>query len=122
MAAGPAFQAVSTTGARPTRGSHQARWPAYHSTVARMPASVFRETVHAHPDVCDQLLALLAGQIRMLANRVNEFTTLDALSEISAMRTLHRVGTKIMMTVAVCASVFLLTAGDRLNRVASACT
>jgi CRP/FNR family transcriptional regulator, cyclic AMP receptor protein len=33
-------------------------------TVARMRASVFRAAVHAHPDVCDQLLALLAGQIR----------------------------------------------------------
>ena len=46
------------------------------ATVARMPAAVFRAAVHAHPDVCDQLLALLAGQVRMLANRVNEFTTL----------------------------------------------
>jgi CRP-like cAMP-binding protein len=53
-------------------------------TVARMPASVFRTTVHSHPDVCDQLLALLAGQIRMLANRVNEFTTLDARHRIYA--------------------------------------
>jgi CRP/FNR family transcriptional regulator, cyclic AMP receptor protein len=49
-----------------------------------MPASVFRAAVHAHPDVCDQLLALLAGQIRMLANRVNEFTTLDARYRIYA--------------------------------------
>jgi CRP-like cAMP-binding protein len=47
------------------------------ATVARMPASVFRATVHAYPDVCDQLLALMADQIRTLANRVNEFTTLD---------------------------------------------
>src|SRR5262249_38961422 len=44
----------------------------------------FRETVHAHPDVCNQLLALLAGQIRILANRVNEFTTLDARHRIYA--------------------------------------
>jgi CRP/FNR family transcriptional regulator, cyclic AMP receptor protein len=51
---------------------------------ARMPASIFRETVHAHPDVCDQLLALLAGQVRILANRVNEFTTLDARHRIYA--------------------------------------
>lgn len=51
---------------------------------ARMPASVFRETIHAHPDVCDQLLALLADQIRILANRVNEFTTLDAKHRIYA--------------------------------------
>src|SRR5262245_57498488 len=30
-------------------------------TVARMPSSVFRTAVHSYPDVCDQLLALLAG-------------------------------------------------------------
>ena len=53
-------------------------------TVARMPASVFRAAVHRHPDVCDQLLALLAAQIRTLANRVNEFTTLDARHRIYA--------------------------------------
>lgn len=43
-----------------------------------------------------------------------EFTTLDALSEVETLRHLHLLGTKIMMTVAVCASVFLMTAGDRL--------
>jgi CRP/FNR family transcriptional regulator, cyclic AMP receptor protein len=53
-------------------------------TVARMSAAVFRKTVHAHADICDQLLALLAGQIRILANRVNEFTTLDARHRIYA--------------------------------------
>jgi CRP-like cAMP-binding protein len=53
-------------------------------TVARMPSSVFRTAVHSHPDVCNQLLALLASQIRMLANRVNEFTTLDARHRIYA--------------------------------------
>jgi CRP-like cAMP-binding protein len=53
-------------------------------TIARMPASVFRSAVHCHPDVCDQLLALLAGQIRILANRVNEFTTLDVRYRIYA--------------------------------------
>jgi CRP-like cAMP-binding protein len=53
-------------------------------TIARMPASVFRAAVHAHADVCDQLLALLAGQIRMLANRVNEFSTLDVRYRIHA--------------------------------------
>jgi CRP-like cAMP-binding protein len=40
--------------------------------------------VHEHPDVCDQLLALLARQVRVLANRVNEFTTLDARHRIYA--------------------------------------
>jgi len=53
-------------------------------TVARMPSSVFRTAVHSYPDVCVQLLALLASQIRMLANRVNEFTTLDARHRIYA--------------------------------------
>ncbi len=53
-------------------------------TIARMPAAVFRTAVHAHADVCDQLLALLAGQIRMLANRVNEFSTLDVRYRIYA--------------------------------------
>jgi CRP-like cAMP-binding protein len=53
-------------------------------TVARMPATIFRSVTHSHPDVCDQLLSLLASQIRMLANRVNEFTTLDARHRIYA--------------------------------------
>jgi CRP/FNR family transcriptional regulator, cyclic AMP receptor protein len=55
-----------------------------NSTIAKMPASVFRDTVHAHPDVCDQLLSLLASQIRMLANRVNEYSTLDVRRRIYA--------------------------------------
>jgi CRP-like cAMP-binding protein len=38
--------------------------------------------VHAHPDVCDQVLSLIAGQVRMLTNRVNEFTTLDVRHRI----------------------------------------
>jgi CRP-like cAMP-binding protein len=53
-------------------------------TVARMPASVFRAAVNAHPDVCNQLLALMAGQIRTLANRVNEFTTFDGRHRLYA--------------------------------------
>jgi CRP-like cAMP-binding protein len=53
-------------------------------TIGRMPSSVFRAAVQAHPDVCDQLLALLAGQIRMLANRVHEFATLDVPHRIAA--------------------------------------
>jgi CRP/FNR family cyclic AMP-dependent transcriptional regulator len=53
-------------------------------TFACMSAAVFRDLVHAYPDVCDQLLALLASQIRMLANRVNEFATLDVRHRIYA--------------------------------------
>ncbi len=44
--------------------------------VARMPAGVFRQVVHEHADVCDQLLQTLVAQIRMLANRANEHSNL----------------------------------------------
>ena len=54
------------------------------TTVACMRAATFRETVHAYSDICDQLLAPLTGQIRMLANRVFEASTLDARSRIRA--------------------------------------
>ncbi len=46
------------------------------TTIAKMSAAVFLETVTGHPDVCLQLLQLVTGQVRMLATRVNEFTTL----------------------------------------------
>jgi CRP/FNR family transcriptional regulator, cyclic AMP receptor protein len=54
------------------------------SIIAKMPSSIFREAVHNHPSVCDQLLVLLAGQIRMLSNRVNEYGTLDVRRRIYA--------------------------------------
>jgi CRP/FNR family cyclic AMP-dependent transcriptional regulator len=54
------------------------------ATIARMKPSIFRDAVHSHPGVCDQLLALLASQVRMLANRVNEFSTLDVRHRIYA--------------------------------------
>jgi CRP/FNR family cyclic AMP-dependent transcriptional regulator len=53
-------------------------------SVARMPAAIFQATVLEHPDVCKQLLTLLASQIRTLANRINEFTNLDAKYRIYA--------------------------------------
>jgi CRP/FNR family transcriptional regulator, cyclic AMP receptor protein len=46
------------------------------ATIAKMSAPTFLETVTGHPDVSLQLLRLITGQVRMLANRVNEFTTL----------------------------------------------
>jgi CRP/FNR family cyclic AMP-dependent transcriptional regulator len=52
------------------------------SVIARMTPAVFRETVHRHPDVCDQLLALLASQVRMLAGRVMELSTFDVRHRI----------------------------------------
>jgi CRP-like cAMP-binding protein len=54
------------------------------AVIAEMPPAVFRGLVHEHPDVCDQLLVLLASQIRMLANRVNEQGTLDVRARIYA--------------------------------------
>jgi CRP/FNR family cyclic AMP-dependent transcriptional regulator len=54
------------------------------ATVARMPAPLFRECIHHHPDVCDQVLRLLTGEIRKLATRVNEFNTLDVRHRIYA--------------------------------------
>jgi CRP-like cAMP-binding protein len=53
-------------------------------TIARMPASVFRGVLHKYPDACDQLLVLLAGQIRMLSNRVSEHSTLNVRHRIYA--------------------------------------
>lgn len=54
------------------------------AVIAAMPPAVFRGLVHEQPDVCDQLLVLLASQIRMLANRVNEHGTLDVRARIYA--------------------------------------
>ena len=52
--------------------------------VARMPAGVFRQVVHEHPDVCDQLLHTLVGQIRTQANRVNEQSNLGVRQRLYA--------------------------------------
>jgi CRP/FNR family cyclic AMP-dependent transcriptional regulator len=42
------------------------------SLVARMSAGVFREAVHRHPSVCDQVMATLVTAIRTLNDRTNE--------------------------------------------------
>lgn len=52
------------------------------SVVARMTPAIFRDLVHRHPDVCDQLLALLASQVRTLAARVMELSTFDVRHRI----------------------------------------
>ncbi len=52
--------------------------------VARMPASVFREAVYRHPDVCRQLLEALVARIRMLANRANEHSSLTVRQRLYA--------------------------------------
>jgi CRP/FNR family cyclic AMP-dependent transcriptional regulator len=46
------------------------------ATIAKMSAATFLEIVTTCPDVSLQLLRLVTGQVRMLANRINEFTTL----------------------------------------------
>ena len=48
-----------------------------NSYLARMPAAAFRRAIHDHPSVCDQVLSVLVGQIRMLANRANETSGLS---------------------------------------------
>jgi CRP-like cAMP-binding protein len=52
--------------------------------VAKMPPTVFLSIVHREADVCDQLLAALAAQVRRLANRVNEYATFDARRRLHA--------------------------------------
>ena len=52
--------------------------------VARMPANVFLRMVHEQPDVCDQVLRTLVGQIRTLANRANEFSNLGVRQRLYA--------------------------------------
>jgi CRP/FNR family cyclic AMP-dependent transcriptional regulator len=52
--------------------------------VTRMPGAVFRELLHSVPDLCDQFLLRMAGEIQHLVNRVNEFSTLDVRHRIYA--------------------------------------
>jgi CRP/FNR family cyclic AMP-dependent transcriptional regulator len=54
------------------------------ASVARMPARVFREAIHRHPDSCDQLLELMAARLRMLDRRINEFGSLDIKRRVVA--------------------------------------
>ena len=54
------------------------------ATIARMPATVFREVVRNFPDVSEQLLKQLVGRIRTLDQRVNEFSSMHVKSRIYA--------------------------------------
>jgi CRP/FNR family cyclic AMP-dependent transcriptional regulator len=47
------------------------------SLLACLPAAAFHRAIHEHPEVCDQVLAILVGQIRMLANRASESSGLS---------------------------------------------
>ena len=50
----------------------------------RIPASVFLEAVHSEPAVCDRVLALLVGRIRMLDERVHEFANYTVRDRVRA--------------------------------------
>jgi CRP-like cAMP-binding protein len=52
------------------------------ATIARMPATVFREIIHNYPDVAEQLLQQLVARIRALDQRVNEFSSMHVKNRI----------------------------------------
>ena len=54
------------------------------ATIAVMPAAVFREILHDHPDVAEQLLKQLVARIRTLDQRVNEFSSMHVKNRIYA--------------------------------------
>jgi CRP-like cAMP-binding protein len=54
------------------------------ATIACMPASVFRDLLHNHPDVGSQLLQQLVARIRALDQRVNEFSSMHVKNRIYA--------------------------------------
>jgi len=81
LGAGEFFGELAALDGRPRSASVTALTAA---TVARMPAAAFREMIHRHPEVCDQLLRLLAARIRLLDLRVVEFSTLAVRDRIRA--------------------------------------
>lgn len=54
------------------------------SVVGRVSADRFLGMVHRYPSVCDGLLRSLAGEIRKLANQVNEFSTMPVKRRLHA--------------------------------------
>jgi CRP/FNR family cyclic AMP-dependent transcriptional regulator len=48
------------------------------TSIAQMPAKTFREAIHQHPTVCDQVLSALAASIRAVNDRVNEQVNFEA--------------------------------------------
>lgn len=78
---GEFFGELAAIDARPRSASVTALTAA---TVARMPASTFGTTVRQHPDVCDQILQLLATRIRVLDTRVAELSSSSVRHRIRA--------------------------------------
>lgn len=54
------------------------------ATIACMSAPTFREILHKHPDVSEQLLRQLVTRIRALDQRVNEFSSMHVKHRIYA--------------------------------------
>jgi CRP-like cAMP-binding protein len=54
------------------------------ATIACMAARVFRELIHKHPEVAEQLLKQLVSRIRTLDQRVNEFSSMHVKNRIYA--------------------------------------
>jgi CRP-like cAMP-binding protein len=54
------------------------------ATIARMPATVFREILHKYPDVAEQLLGHLVARIRSLDQRIREFSSMHVKNRIWA--------------------------------------
>src|SRR5204862_6091440 len=54
------------------------------ATIACMSATVFREIIHGHPDVSEQLLRQLVTRIRALDQRVHEFSSMHVKHRIYA--------------------------------------
>jgi CRP/FNR family transcriptional regulator, cyclic AMP receptor protein len=49
-----------------------------------MSSSIFRELIHGHPDVCDQILATLVAKVRTLDNRTTEQAHFDVRERLCA--------------------------------------
>jgi CRP-like cAMP-binding protein len=54
------------------------------ATIAVMPSSVFREVLHRYPAVSEQLLKHFVARIRLLDQRVNEFSSMNVRHRIYA--------------------------------------
>jgi CRP/FNR family transcriptional regulator, cyclic AMP receptor protein len=54
------------------------------TVVARMPSTVFREAIHRHPSVCDQILATLVAEVRALDTRTTEQAHFDVRERLCA--------------------------------------
>ena len=55
-----------------------------NTLLARMSAKVFREAIHSHSEVCDEVLTTLVAGMRALNNRLNEQAHFNVCQRISA--------------------------------------